>query len=136
MRQFNPQVQIMQLRREKMELLRQLIELQESFNIQKAFTVRQCAEVAQMVLHRSFGFGGERCRQFEPDFLQTFVEWADLVVEDSKDDEDLAWSIDRFDRLLAEARGEAVPPFKDRYTPELLAKDVPVVFREGGGGNG
>lgn len=124
----NPQVIIMQQRREIAALQQQILDLQNSFNLMKAFTVRQSAEVAQITLHRGFEFGPARNEQFELQFMEMFEDLAELVVEDGETDKNIEWSIDRYDRLLIEARGQ-VPEFRERFSVRSLHDMVPVLWR-------
>lgn len=102
-----------------MQARQQIADLQYNLEYLKGFTVRQCAEVAMITLHQKFGFGPDRCVKFHEEFMENFVELAQMVVDDGKDDENLEWSIERFDRLVKEACGEQ-EPFKERYASKNL----------------
>lgn len=102
-----------------MQARKQIADLQFNLEYMKGFTIRQCAEVAMITLHQKFGFGADRCVKFHQEFMENFVELAQMIVDDGKDDENLEWSIERFDRLVREACGET-EPFKERYAAGKL----------------
>lgn len=111
-RRLNPAVQVKLLEKENREL--------RAMNCQlKGFTLRQALDMAVITLNRSFGFGAERNRKFEADFMETFREYARACVDDGKDDEEIVYTKSLVDRALTAAMGEIIP-FDERYAPENL----------------
>lgn len=94
-------------------------DLSAKVELMKGFTLQQSLDMALITLHREFGFGPDRCQRFGKQFMQTFVEYAQLCVNDSADDEDIVYTQAVVDRELEEACGEIIP-FEQRYAPENL----------------
>lgn len=94
-------------------------DLSAKVELMKGFTLQQSLDMALITLHREFGFGPDRCQKFGKLFMQTFVEYAQLCVNDSADDEDIVYTQAVVDRELEEACGEIIP-FEQRYAPENL----------------
>ena len=98
----------------------------------KGFTMQQCMDIAMIALHQEFGFGPVYQDRFEKAFRQAFVDYAELCVEDSKDDDDIDYTKAVMDRALRAARGENILPFEQRYAEEnLYFRDGRDAWKEG-----
>lgn len=121
------QVLLMQARRE-------IAQLQIDLQHMKGFTIQQCQDMAQLALHREFGFGPVYQERFEKAFRQAFFEYADLCVTDGQDDQDIVYTKACIDRALREACGDRLLPFEERYAPErMYFRDSREQWKEGGG---
>ena len=78
----------------------------------KGFTVQQCLDVALIALHNEFHFGPKMTARFESAFLDTFMAYAQMCVDDAVDE--------KMDRALRAACGENIRPFEERYAIENL----------------
>lgn len=81
----------------------------------RIFAIQQCKDVLLIAAHDEFGFGPERIKRLSDVFDKTMMEYAELVVKDSKDDKSLAYCKDKIDRALREACGEYFVPWEERY---------------------
>ena len=86
----------------------------------KGFTLQQSLDMALIALNRHFGFGPDRCAKFEEMFRETFIDYAQMCVDDSKDDEQIVYTQEKVDRALRAACGEDILSFEERYAPENL----------------
>lgn len=86
----------------------------------KGFTLQQSLDMALITLHRHFGFGPDRCAKFEEMFRETFIDYAQMCVEDGKDDEHIVYTQEKVDRALRAACGDDILSFQERYKPENL----------------
>lgn len=99
---------------------REILRLNASIEIMKGFTIQQCIDMAQIALADAFGFGPERNQRFQEAFRDTFLEYAQLCVDDGRDDKDLVYTKEKVDRALRIACGEEILPFDERYAEERL----------------
>lgn len=98
----------------------------------KGFTMQQCMDIAMIALHREFGFGPVYQDRFEKAFRETFVDYAELCMEDSQDDADIDYTKEVVDRALRAARGDNILPFDQRYAEEnLYFRDGREAWKEG-----
>lgn len=105
-----------------------IIALQEQVQIMKGFTLQQSLDMALITLHESFGFGPDRCAKFEQMFRETFLDYARMCVDDSKDDAEIVYTKEKVDRRLRAACGKDILPFDERYQPKnlyLRTRDLP-----------
>lgn len=86
----------------------------------KGFTHQQSLDMALITLNQHFGFGPDRCAKFEAAFRETFLDYAQMCVDDSKDDEQIVYTQEKVDRALRVACGEDILSFEERYSPENL----------------
>ena len=86
----------------------------------KGFTLQQSLDMALITLNQHFGFGPDRCAKFEQAFRETFLDYAQMCVDDSKDDEQIVYTQEKVDRALRVACGEDILSFEERYAPENL----------------
>lgn len=86
----------------------------------KDFALQQSLDMALITLNQHFGFGPDRCAKFEAAFRETFLDYAQMCVDDSKDDEQIVYTQEKVDRALRAACGEDILSFEERYAPENL----------------
>lgn len=116
----NPQVALELARRANLRLRQEL-------DLIKAFTIRQCQDVAMVTLNQEFDFTPEDNARFEAAFNDLFVELCQTCVDDSKDDKGIDYTKGALDRAVVKACGDAVLPFEKRYATENLyfrSKDI------------
>lgn len=101
-----------------------MVRLQENqrhnMHLQRLFTIQQCEDMALITLHEDFGFGESRAMEFLARFRETFKAYAELCIEDAKDDKDLAVTKTNIDRKLERIMGGAFLPWEKRYPPEVF----------------
>lgn len=99
---------------------KEIRQLQVNVEIMKGFTLQQSLDIALLTLHNDFGFGPDRNAKFEEAFRKTFLEYAQMCVDDGRDDPDIDYTKEKMDRALRAACGERILPFDERYAPENL----------------
>jgi len=95
-------------------------QLQAEVERMKGFTLQQSLDMALITLNAEFGFGPERCAAFETAFRQTFIDYAQMCVEDGANDDEIWFTKEKVDRALRRACGEDILSFDERYAPENL----------------
>ena len=95
-------------------------QLQHDNHVIKGFTVQQCLDVALIALHNEFHFGPKMTARFESAFLDTFMAYAQMCVDDAVDDPEIVYTKEKMDRALRAACGENIRPFEERYAIENL----------------
>ena len=95
-------------------------QLQHDNHVIKGFTVQQCLDVALLALHNEFHFGPKMTARFESAFLDTFMAYAQMCVDDAADDPEIVYTKEKMDRALRAACGENIRPFEERYAIENL----------------
>ena len=103
-----------------MSLKKEVAQLRHDIHLMKGFSIRQALDMAMIALSEEFQFGPERNQRFESAFWQTFLEYAEMCVEDGKDDEGIVYTKGKLDRRLRKAAGENYPEFDVRYAEENL----------------
>ena len=98
---YNPQVALEQAKRENLRL-------RQEMDLIKAFTIRQCQDVAMVELNQEFDFTPEDNARFEKGFSRLFVELCQTCVDDSKDDKSIDYTKGALDRAVIKACGDAV----------------------------
>lgn len=90
-----------------------VVRLQENqrhnMHLQRLFTIQQCEDMALITL-----------REFLARFRETFKAYAELRIEDAKDDKDLAVTKSNIDRKLERIMGDGFLPWEKRYPPEVF----------------
>lgn len=99
---------------------KEIRQLKVDIEFMKGFTLQQSLDIALLTLHNDFGFGPDRNAKFEEAFRKTFVEFAQMCVDDGRDDADIVYTKEKMDRMLRAACGEDVLPFDERYAPDNL----------------
>jgi hypothetical protein len=83
--------------------------------IQRRFALQQAQDMAVIALNQAFGFGPERTKKFVEAFNGVFEMYADMAIEDAKDDADIEYTRVKLDEVLKEACGESFIPWDERY---------------------
>ena len=99
---------------------KELAILKADIDLMKGFTIQQCQDMAQIALNSEFGFGPDRNARFAKAFRETFLDYAQLCVDDSKDDDEIVYTQEKVDRALRVACGDGILPFQQRYASENL----------------
>ena len=109
----------------------QIQQLQRDIWMSKGFTIQQCLDIAQVALHEEFGFGPTYQTRFANAFRRCFVEYADLCLDDGKDDVDIVYTKGVLDRALRAACGDDIPDFDQRYAQgNLYFRDTREKWKE------
>lgn len=95
-------------------------QLQRDNDVIKGFTVQQCLDVALIALHNEFRFGPKMNARFEAAFLDTFMAYAQMCVDDAVDDPEIAYTKEKMDRALRSACGDNIRTFEERYALDNL----------------
>lgn len=93
-----------------------LQEMQAHLPYARAFAVQQNKDLTALALNRAFGFGPKRQAQFREALAEVSREYADMCLEDARDDRHIAYTREKMDRALRQACGE-IKPFEERYDP-------------------
>ena len=99
---------------------KEIRQLKIDIEFMKGFTLQQSLDIALLTLHNDFGFGPDRNAKFEEAFRKTFVEFAQMCVDDVRDDADIVYTKEKMDRMLRTACGDDILPFDERYAPDNL----------------
>ena len=99
---------------------KEIRQLKIDIEFMKGFTLQQSLDIALLTLHNEFGFGPDRNAKFEEAFRKTFVEFAQMCVDDGRDDADIVYTKEKMDRMLRAACGDDILPFDERYAPDNL----------------
>lgn len=111
--------QLLEAKKIIQQLQEALIAEREKTEYMKGFTIRQCMDIAMITNNEEFQFGPVYNERFELRFMQNFLDYAQMCVDDAADDEDLWFTKDKLDGALRRARGEVLP-FEERYAYENL----------------
>ena len=99
---------------------KQIQQLRADIERMKGFTLQQSLDMALIALNRHFGFGPDRCAKFEAAMRDTFTEYAEMCMEDGKDDEHIVYTQEKVDRALRAACGDNILSFQERYALENI----------------
>lgn len=91
-----------------------------NMNLQRAFTIQQCEDMALITLGQDFGFGPKRAMDFLYKFRQTMKAYAELCVDDATGDDELTYTKAVIDRELEIVMGEDFVPWDVRFPPEVF----------------
>ena len=112
--------------------LQEIQELKKQVWFSKGFTMQQCLDIAMIALHQEFGFGPSYQARFGRAFRDAFVAYAELCLDDGKDDEEIIYTKEVLDRQLRAACGDDILPFDERYAEDkLYFRDSREKWREG-----
>ena len=107
-------------------------DLESKVWVMKGFTLQQALDIAMIALHEEFGFGPVYNARFGKAFRDAFVQYAELCVSDSKDDEEIVYTKGVLDRQLRAACGDDILPFDERYAQDrLYFRDSREQWRDG-----
>ena len=101
-----------------MQAQKRIKQLEFDLYCAKGFATQQCEDMAQIALHQEFGFGPAYQKRFKRRFRQVFFEYAELCLDDAKDDAALDYTKACVDRSLQAACGDDMLPFDERYALE------------------
>ena len=88
----------------------------------REFVIQQCDDVLLIAAADAFGFGAKRLVKLHEAFVDTFLEYADMVQYDSKDDKETVYSKEKVDERLHKLLGDEFSPWEERYGPGVLDK--------------
>lgn len=78
----------------------------------RRFTRQYCFDMMMIAANEAFGFGEERLKKLADTYDQVRLEFADIVIEDTKD---VSYSKDKLDRKLQQIMGKNFRPWEERY---------------------
>lgn len=81
----------------------------------KMFTVQQCVDMMMIAANEEYGLGPERLNRLEKTFYSVFKEYAEMTIEDAKDDKAIEYTKSKLDRKLEQICGEYFKPWEVRY---------------------
>ena len=81
----------------------------------KMFTVKQCVDMMMIAANEEYGLGPERLNRLEKTFYSVFKEYAEMTIEDAKDDKAIEYTKSKLDRKLEQICGEYFKPWEVRY---------------------
>lgn len=94
-------------------------QLEMNIEIMKGFTLQQALDMAMIALHDEFQFGPKYNARFQQAFMNAFLEYTRMCVDDGSDDPEIVYTKEKVDRALRAACGD-IKPFDERYAPENL----------------
>lgn len=113
----------------------QIQQLQRDIWMSKGFTIQQRLDIAQIALYEEFGFGPVYQSRFGSAFRKAFVEYAELCLDDGKDDQDIVYTKGVLDRALRAACGDDILSFDERYAQgNLYFRDTREKWKENNNG--
>ena len=81
----------------------------------RLFTIQQCDDMMLIAANAAFGLGADRLKKLEETYWQVFREYAELAVDDGKDDPDIIYTRAKLDQKLQQIMGENFRPWEERY---------------------
>ena len=73
-----------------------LAKIQASHEREKAFlrtfTIQQCVDMMMIAANEEYGLGPERLNRLEKTFYSVFKEYAEMTIEDAKDDKAIEYT--------------------------------------------
>jgi hypothetical protein len=81
----------------------------------KMFTVQQCVDMMMIAANEEYGLGPERLNRLEETFYSVFKDYAEMTIEDAKDDKAIEYTKSKLDRKLEQICGEYFKPWEERY---------------------
>lgn len=93
------------------------IEMQKKAEIRamRLICIQQCKDMMLIAANDAFGFGADRLKRFADAYDAVFEEFAQMVVEDAKDDQDIWYSTGKCEERLREILGVHYVPREERY---------------------
>lgn len=81
------------------------------------FALQMCLDAALMAAHKVLQLGKGRANEFEQEYQNALNEIANLIITDSKDDDELVYSKEKHDQKIKAIVGEEnFKPWDVRYT--------------------
>lgn len=81
----------------------------------RTFTIQQCVDMMMIAANEEYGLGPERLNRLEKTFYSVFKEYAEMTIEDAKDDKAIEYTKSKLDRKLEQICGEYFKPWEERY---------------------
>lgn len=81
----------------------------------RTFTIQQCVDMMMVAANEEYGLGPERLKRLEETFYSVFKEYAEMTIEDAKDDKAIEYTKSKLDRKLEQICGEYFKPWEQRY---------------------
>ena len=76
----------------------------------RTFTIQQCVDMMMIAANEEYGLGPERLNRLEKTFYSVFKEYAEMTIEDAKDDKAIEYTKSKLDRKLEQICGEYFKP--------------------------
>lgn len=86
-----------------------------ALRFQREFTIQQCVDMMMIAANEEYGLGPERLNRLEKTFYSVFKEYAEMTIEDAKDDKAIEYTKSKLDRKLEQICGEYFKPWEVRY---------------------
>lgn len=96
-------------------VLRQQIMVSRIKENARRFAVQQSKDIAMIAANAAFGAGPERLKRFSDEFDRIFLEYADLILEDARDDRNVVYTKAKLDEILKSICGPYFDPWEERY---------------------
>lgn len=81
----------------------------------KMFTIQQCVDMMMIAANEEYGLGPERLNRLEDTFYEVFKEYAEMTIEDAKDDKGIEYTRSKLDQKLKQICGQYFRPWEERY---------------------
>lgn len=81
----------------------------------RLFTIQLCKDIMLIAANDEFGFGRDRLKRLSDAFDAVMMENAEMVLEDSKSDQELWYSKEKLDQRLKELCGDDFVEWEERY---------------------
>ena len=88
---------------------------QAEMQASRLFVIQQCKDMMLIAANEAFGFGQDRIKKLSDTFDAVFERFANLVIEDAKDDAAIWYSKSIIDQRLKEICGEHFVEWDERY---------------------
>lgn len=96
-----------------------LRDMQSHIHYARAFSSQQTKDLTALALNQAFGFGPKRQARFRAALEEVSREYANMCLEDAKDDQMITYTREKLDRALRPICGDILP-FEERYAPENI----------------
>lgn len=81
----------------------------------RLFALQQAKDMMLIAANEEFGFGPDRAKRLSDAYDRTFVAYAELTIDDAKDDKDIWYTKAKIDERLKQICGEFFVPWDVRY---------------------
>lgn len=88
---------------------------QRQMQIQRMIVRQEMKDFAQIALNRAFGFAEVNQKKFSDALDEVCVEFAQMVLDDAKEDPEVWYSIAKTEETLKRICGKSYVPRKQRY---------------------
>ena len=90
-------------------------EQKRALYLHRLFTIQQSEDMMLIAANEAFGFGEERALKLLEKFREVFREYAEMTLEDGKDDRDITYTKGKLDQRLEAVMGKYFKPWEERY---------------------